>query len=67
MRDPRSQLNNKQKLGASLLLICCWAILFGIYWTLFKDIRDGLIIFGAGAIGSGVVYVWLGFINYENE
>ncbi len=67
MRDPRWQLTKKQKLGASLLLICCWASLFGIYWTLFKDIRDGLIISGAGAIGSGVVYVWLGYINYENE
>lgn len=67
MRNLHSRLVRKQKLGTVLFLICCWAVLVGIFWMIFEDIRDGFIISGAGAIGSGVMYLWLGFINSEYQ
>jgi len=67
MRTSDSQLTRKQKFGVVLLLICAWAFLFGIYWTIFQNTFDGIIIAGASAIGSAVVYTWLAYIHPDNS
>lgn len=63
MRKPIYQYTKKQKLGVALLAICIWAFFIGIYWSIVKDVVDGLIISGAGAIGSGVLTMWLVIVN----
>lgn len=67
MRIPDRHLTKKQVLGITLLIMWVWVFAIGLAWTIFKDGRDGFIISGVGAIGSGVTYAWLGFIHPDNQ
>lgn len=63
MNHTNTQLSRTQICGMMVLGICVWAIVVGVIWAILKDVRDGVIVAVAGAVGTKVLIKWLTYIK----
>jgi uncharacterized membrane protein YagU involved in acid resistance len=59
MTNTNDQLTRPQLFGMLCLGICVWAIVIGVIYCVVERSFTGLIITGAGILGSVLLLVWL--------